>query len=185
MDRRKVLLDLLTAPVPMHVAPAADVHQHVEGERVAAAEFLDEFVIRSPMAERHADGVLLLLLRPVAHDRENLAVGRLRHAVQQRGDGFIQRIVRFDKIDRFLRSPCGGLIEARFPQRVLGITGQVGVDGRLILVRLGMAGERGGHRFIEPGRLSAEFTPDVHGGPPAGVFEILADHAKFGQLGRQ
>ena len=77
VDRAEVLLDLLTAPVPVHVAPAADVHQDVEGEGVAAAEFLDEFVIGTPRFHTHVYDVLLLLLSPVAHDREDLRCFRL------------------------------------------------------------------------------------------------------------
>src|SRR5437868_3407065 len=85
MQRCKVLLNLLTAPMPMHVTPASNIHQHVEDEGVAAAEFFDEFVVGSSCAHGDIDHLLLLFLLPGADDREKLPIGSMGNTIQQRG----------------------------------------------------------------------------------------------------
>ena len=94
----------------MHVAPATDVHQHVEREGVAATELFDEFVIGPSGAHRHVDGLLLLLLRPGADDREEARIGRMRDTVQQGGDDFVQGLVRVDEVYRLRLTPGRRLI---------------------------------------------------------------------------
>ena len=119
MKGRESLLDLLAAPVPVHVTPGSDVHQDIEIKRVTAAEFSDQFVIRPALPRGHFDRVLLVFLRPILDNRQNVAVRGMGDAIQQRGDDFVQRMMRLDEIHCLLVLPAG----AREPVAVTGAGG--------------------------------------------------------------
>ena len=155
MQGGEVLLDLLTAPMPVQVPPPPDVHQHIEDERVPAAELLDQLVVRAPLAERDLDGVLLLLLGPVLHHRQDVPVRRLPGAVQQGRGQFVQRVMRLNKIHAVARpAPGGRLIQAGDLQHLAPMAEQVAVHVGLVGVRLRMAGQRGGQWLLQAGSLA-------------------------------
>jgi hypothetical protein len=83
MDRRKILLDLLASPMPVQIAPSADIHQNVEHKPIAATEFLDQFLIWASLAKSDFDQVLFLFFRPVLNCSQNVSVRRLTRSVQQ------------------------------------------------------------------------------------------------------
>ena len=147
----------------MHVAPASYVHQHVEREGVAAAEFFDEFVVGPSSAHCHVDGLLFLLLCPGANDREEAPIGGMRDTIQQGGHDFVQRIVRLDEVYRLRLAPGSRLIQSGSPEHILCVSGEVLVDRGLIVVRLGMASQRRREGLVYSGWLATELAPEVHG----------------------
>ncbi len=169
----------------VHVPPAPDVHEHVEDEGVAAAEFLDELVVRPALVYRDVQRVGLLFFRPLLHHRQNFAIGGLTDSIEQRGHHFVERMVRLDQVDRLCRSPGGRVVETGAFERFLGITRHVGIDSGLIGAGLRIAREGGRQGFIGPGRLTRQFSPDIDRRTLTGFPQLLPDRLQLRHLRRQ
>src|SRR5690242_12307255 len=72
--RRERLQDLHAAPMTMHVAEAADIHQNVEAQRLARCELAEQFIVTSAMTDAQVDDLRATPLAQRAHLLPNLPV---------------------------------------------------------------------------------------------------------------
>src|ERR1019366_7590349 len=81
VDSREILHDLHAAPVAVHVAEAADVHENVEAELLAGGEGTRQFVVASAMAQAEVDDVAAARLACCFNRAAKLPVGIMTKAV--------------------------------------------------------------------------------------------------------
>ena len=79
------LSDLDAAPVAVHVAEAADIHEYVETELLPGAEGPQHLVMLAPVAQAAIDNLLPQFLAGSANRLSDLAVRIMAVLVKQRG----------------------------------------------------------------------------------------------------
>src|SRR6185437_15161960 len=82
--RRERLQDLHAAPMTMHVAEAADIHQNVKAQRLAGCELAQQLIMTYAMMNAEVDDLRAARFAERANLPPNLPVGIMTGAVQQR-----------------------------------------------------------------------------------------------------
>src|SRR5581483_10096670 len=91
---RETLANLDAAPVAMHIAKAADVHQDVEAELLSGTESTRHLIMLAAVAEPEFDDLAMHLGAKRVEFIANLAIRIVTVLIKQRGSQFqLKRIV--------------------------------------------------------------------------------------------
>src|SRR5437899_9418217 len=101
MLAREALLDLRAAPMTMHVAEAADVHQNVEAETLAGVERAQQLVVPAAMAQAKINDLATFGGRKSLHPLLHLAIRIVTAGVNQRGCHLDFEVSLFDQINQW------------------------------------------------------------------------------------
>src|ERR1017187_10323046 len=83
VDSREILHDLHAAPVAVHVAEAADIHEDVEAKLLAGGEGTRQLVVASAMAQAEGDDFAAARLARTFNRSTKLPVGVMTVAVEE------------------------------------------------------------------------------------------------------
>ena len=105
----EALDDLRAAAMAVHVAEAADVHEHIEAEGGSGVEGAEGFVVAAAVAQAELDDLVDAGGGQAGDEVADLAVGVVAGGVEQRGGQLdFKGFGALDQIDHCVRQAIGG-----------------------------------------------------------------------------